>query len=254
MKNIDIRRVSMSNTDSNQSKKRSRLQWIIIGILGMAFLCVCGFVAIAVFGPDTNGVVSDESDTAEVASSLTSEDKPTESTKIEELETSTEMSIKTPESTPLPVPTDTPQPVGLSRENPAPIGNEVITEYQIQKVDELIRPADSKIKQANSFNSDPEPGNEYVMVRVTLQCIQPVSEKCNVYLSDYNLSGSTGLIRDSEWLIAGIPHMLESTEMFGGATLSGWLAFEVSQDETGLILAWEPTFSMSTAYMSLSDN
>jgi hypothetical protein len=47
--------------------------------------------------------------------------------------------------------------------------------------------------------------------------------------------------------------MLESTEMFGGATLSGWIVFDVSQDETGLILAWEPTFSLSTGYISLPD-
>ena len=91
------------------------------------------------------------------------------------------------------------------------------------------------------------------MVRVTIQCIQPPTEKCNVYLSDFELSGSTGLIREPEWAVAGLPHMLESTEMFGGATLSGWLVFEVGQDETGLILAWEPMFSLSAAYMSLPD-
>jgi hypothetical protein len=133
------------------------------------------------------------------------------------------------------------------------MGTEVMTKYQIQKIEEVIRPADDQVAQANMFNPDPEPGNEYVMVRITIQCIQPSGEKCNVYLSDYKLSGSTGLIREPEWVISGLPHMLESTEMFGGATLSGWIVFDVSQDETGLILAWEPTFSLSTGYISLPD-
>ncbi len=88
----------------------------------------------------------------------------------------------------------------------------------------VIRPADAEIERANQFNPDPEPGNEYVMVELVLTCKKDSDETCLVSPAfDLELAGSKGIVREPDIFIAGVPHMLERTEFFGGVTVSGWL-------------------------------
>ena len=64
-------------------------------------------------------------------------------------------------------------------------------------------------------------------------------------------SNKTGVAHDAEWMVTGVDGQLESTEFFGGATVTGSLFFEVEQDETDLLLRYEELFGTDTAYLAL---
>jgi hypothetical protein len=52
-------------------------------------------------------------------------------------------------------------------------------------------------------------------------------------------------------MIAGVAGLLEDSEFFGGATVTGGMIFEVAQSETDLILIYEPFLSTSEAYLAV---
>jgi hypothetical protein len=155
-----------------------------------------------------------------------------------------------------PAPTPTTAPLGSSRSNPAPVGAEVTINDMTMKIIEVTRPADDIVAAGNMFNATPEPGNEYIMVTISVVCNKSSDVTCqlNSYL-DFKLTGSSGSVRDPE-IIVGVAGLLgdplEDTEFFGGATVTGGTSiFEVAQDETDLILIYEPLFGTSKAYLAV---
>ena len=149
-------------------------------------------------------------------------------------------------------PEETIAPVGSSRSNPAPPGSEVTLDDMTFTVGEVVRPADGIVAAGNEFNSEPEAGNEFVMVMLTVRCEKGEDDSCSIS-SAWNLSliGSAGVAHDAEWMVTGVDGQLESTEFFGGATVAGSLFFEVGQGETDLLLRYEELFGSGTAYLAL---
>ena len=143
-------------------------------------------------------------------------------------------------------------PVGSSRSNPAPPGSEVTLDKMTFTVGEMVRPADEIVAAGNPFNSKPEAGNEFVMVTLTVRCEKGEEESCSIGPA-WNLAliGSAGVAHDAEWFVTGVDGQLESTEFFGGATVTGSLFFEVGQDETDLLLRYEELLGSGTAYLAL---
>lgn len=151
-----------------------------------------------------------------------------------------------------PAPTPTTAPLGSSRSNPAPVGAEVTINDMTFRIVELTRPADNIVAAGNMFNATPEPGNEYVMVTISAVCNKSSDQTCQVnpYL-DFKLTGSSGSVREPEMMIAGVAGLLEDSEFFGGATVTGGMIFEVAQGETDLILIYKPFLSVSEAYLAV---
>jgi hypothetical protein len=145
---------------------------------------------------------------------------------------------------------NTPKPIGSARSNPAPFGYEVTIDNMTFKVTEVVRPADTIIKQGNSFNSDAGEGKEYVLVQLNITCNKNSDEKCNVIGLEFSLVGSSGQTYDPEILISGVNGMLETGDFYGGATKSGYLAFIVSKDETNNVLIYESLLG-SPIYLSV---
>lgn len=171
----------------------------------------------------------------------------------------TEVSVSTTEpgvvATEMPAPTIVPTtaPLGSARSNPAPLGTEVDIGSFTLSIGEVVRPANARIAEANTFNSDPEPGNEYLMLVLNATCNKGFDESCSIApIYETSLVGSTGVIREPEIFIAGIDNMFESGEMFGGVTLTGWLVFEVAEGETDLILIYEDFLGRNKAYLAIS--
>ncbi len=148
--------------------------------------------------------------------------------------------------------TPTTAPLGSSRSNPAPVGAEVTIDDMTMKIIEVTRPADDIVAAGNMFNATPEPGNEYIMVTISGVCNKSSDVTCqlNSYF-DFKLTGSSGSVRDPEMVVAGVAGLLEDAEFFGGATVTGGMIFEVAQDETDLILIYEPLLGMSKAYLAV---
>jgi predicted small lipoprotein YifL len=131
--------------------------------------------------------------------------------------------------------------LGTARSNPAPVGSEVIVDDMAFKILGATRPADEIIMAGNQFNSAPEEGEEYVLVELQATCQKSSDDKCSLNpMFNISLIGSSGVMHDLEIVVSGVDGLLESTEFYGGATVSGTLPFIIGQDETDLILVYEP--------------
>jgi hypothetical protein len=144
------------------------------------------------------------------------------------------------------------KPVGSARSNPAPVGSEVVADDMAFKVLSIIRPADDIVLDEDNFNIDPEPGQEYLLVELEITCQESSDEQCNLS-SFWNLSvlGSAGVSHDMELMVTGVEGLLPSVEFYGGSTVSGYVPFIVGQDETDLLLVYEPMFLGDTFYLAL---
>ncbi|MCA9936552.1 MAG: DUF4352 domain-containing protein [Ardenticatenaceae bacterium] len=169
--------------------------------------------------------------------------------------TNTATPIPTITNTPLPTATPTPKPSatpdGRSREQAAPPGFTVVSEDMALGVAQVSEPTQDYLQRANMFNPSPEQGNRTLMVTVAATCLKDANDTCAIYPSDFELFGSAGIIHRRIINIVSVPDELDDVEFFGGATVEGWLAFEVDRDETDLILTYEPLFG-TQVYLQVS--
>lgn len=140
--------------------------------------------------------------------------------------------------------------LGTSRDNPAPFGSEIIADDMSFSVLGITRPATDIIMQGNQFNTEPEENQEYILVDLSVTCKKSTSEQCNLSTYNFKVVGSSGIVRDAEWFVAGVDGILENTDFYGEATLSGKIPFIVGTDEVNLLLVYEPLFGDSF-YLSL---
>jgi len=143
-------------------------------------------------------------------------------------------------------------PLGSSRSNPAPFGTQVTIDEMTFAIDEVIRPADEVVAAGNPFNREPEEGNEYLQVTITVTCNEEADDTCSVGPAlNLTVIGSIGVAHDPEWMVSGVEGQLEQAEFYGGASVSGSMFFEVEKDETGLVLRYEEFFGTDKAFLAL---
>lgn len=231
----------IANEKSEKKGKGRTRTFIIIGV-ALVLLC-CGFAVIGSFLSDSS---EGESDLSEVATEPEVSEIDTEDEEGSGSVVDTPAPTHTIAPTDTPAPTNTPEPDGSSRDLAIPPGEIGQSRDFTLRVIDIERPADDTIQQGNQFNSEAEPGNEFLLVNLEVQCTLDSSETCMFTPSlDFEVFGSSGIIREVEIFIVGVPNMLEQSEFFGGATVSGRLAFEIGQDETDLILKFEPGFGFA---------
>lgn len=203
------------------------------------FLVVLVFLAIAALAcGSTNGV---QVNTPVNTPGETSPDTPAEDPVQENVQTE-------------PEPTAT-KPIGTARSNPAPVGSEIVADNMAFQILSAVRPANDIIKQGNPFNTEPASGQEYILVELQATCQKSSDEKCSLSsFLNFSLIGSLGIEYDPEIMIAGVEGLLDSIDFFGETTVSGYLPFIIGQDETDLILVYEPILFGDTFYLSVPVN
>jgi len=133
--------------------------------------------------------------------------------------------------------------VGTARSNPAPVGSEVIADDMSFVILSAVRPATELIESAYVYNEDPESDEEYILVELKVTCLKSSDATCTFNpLINVKVIGSLGVEYDMKWAVVGVEDLLDYTEFYGGATLTGSLPFIISQDEADLILVYEPLF------------
>ena len=162
--------------------------------------------------------------------------------------------INAPTSTTLSEPTAVPtQPIlGETRDQPYPADAvvEIGDDMQLSILG-VARPANDLVEQGNMFNNTPTPDQEYLVVRLHVQCNKPSNDKCTFSGWYFHAVGADGLVRD-EASVAGIPEDLDSTtEFFGGASIEGNLVFLVPAGDARVVLFYEPLFFGSPIYIAL---
>jgi hypothetical protein len=142
-------------------------------------------------------------------------------------------------------------PAGSALDNPAPPGTAIaVGDLEIQ-VTGVVRPADDIVAGGNMFNPEPEPGNEMVLVTLSVTCQTEEDDTCAFAPSlDFLLVSPQGVHRP-EWLVTGLPNLLSGGEISSGETVSGDMLFEVGKGETGLVLVYTESLGDEVAYLGL---
>jgi len=140
-------------------------------------------------------------------------------------------------------------PAGSALDHPAPPGTAVaVGDLEIQVVG-VIRPADEIVAEGNMFNPRPGPGNEMMLVTLSVTCRLEEGDTCTFApVLDFLLVSPRGVHRP-EWLVAGLPNPLFGGEISSGETVSGDILFEVGKEETGLVLVYSESLGDEVAYL-----
>lgn len=96
---------------------------------------------------------------------------------------------------------------------------------------EYIRGEDANqmIKDANMFNDEPKPGNEYLLVKVRVKYVSGPSELS--VSPTYFKAFANGVGREYAWVVMpDSTPKLDSVELVQGGVIEGWIAFEVPED------------------------
>jgi hypothetical protein len=140
--------------------------------------------------------------------------------------------------------------VGTARSNPAPIGSVITADNMKFEILGSTRPADDIIMSGNMFNTEPEEGEEYILIEMKIQCMKDEDDTCNISQFSFKLIGDEGVTYDAEWLVSGVDGLLESEEFYGGGVVTGSLPFIIKETDEDLIFIYEP-FLGDKFYMSV---
>jgi hypothetical protein len=140
--------------------------------------------------------------------------------------------------------------VGTARSNPAPVGSAITADDMKFEILGSTRPADEIIMSGNTFNTEPEEGQEYILIEMRIECMEDSDDTCNIYKSNFKVIGDEGITYDAEWFVSGVEGLLESEEFYGGAVVSGSLPFIVKETDSELVFVYDP-FLGDKFYMSV---
>jgi len=126
-----------------------------------------------------------------------------------------------------------------TRSDPAPPGSEGSVEGMTIVVRYLTRPANDIVAASSDFALPPSPGKEYILVELEITCEGSYDERCLFEVYNLKIVGDEGVLSYFDWGVAEIEGLLDDTEFFGEAVLSGTALFTIDQDETGLILLYD---------------
>ena len=154
-----------------------------------------------------------------------------------------------------PVPSPTPLAAGDrgNREQPLAIGSTIELNGYTVEVLEFLRgeAALANLLEANSFNGPPAAGNEYVQIHLSV-ANDGTGPDSGSQIQAYRLTGSSSISFDPALVFQTEPGL--DVPLGAGDNTDGWIAFEVSPDETDLILVFGPFVIdgiYSTGYLAL---
>ncbi len=128
-----------------------------------------------------------------------------------------------------------PSSIGESLTTTLGVGQLVTAEYAVL---EIIRgdSAWNKIKLANIYNREPEQNKEYILAKIRFKLIETSDGKgYKIPHTIFSVFSKNGVAYDYSSVIEPEPRLL-SKELYSGATYEGWVAFEVSKEDTEPVL------------------
>jgi hypothetical protein len=147
-------------------------------------------------------------------------------------------------------PGSNPAPVVVTtKDNPAPVGSAVLVDNMNIVVIGKVRPADSLVAKGNMFTDTPAAGQEYMFVTISASCEQATDKQCNFDTYNFKTLGTDGVVKDFKQVTA-IDGLLKYTTFNGGSTLTGILSFLVAQNDTKILLVYQPS-SGDSSYLAI---
>lgn len=222
--------------------KRGLLGKIAIIVPSCFFLSMCGVI----LSPRNSGTPPVNQPVSPASTA--------QATKPEVSALATQPSSPKPTDIPKPTavpPTATSAPVGMSRTSPAPINSEMETGDFKLKIIDWIRPADKIILAANQFNTKAESGNEMILITANIACKKKSDQKCLVTPSSFKVITEDGIVKEPSFAMAGIDGYLKTGEFFGGANVTGKVAFEVPAGKVVILEFTDGLFAPDKRYLGI---
>ena len=121
--------------------------------------------------------------------------------------------------------------------SPAPIGEAVPLGGLSVGVVDVTRAATDVVLAASARNPTPAPGSEYLLVNVSLECITPEEDQCDVsHGVQFHVIDSAGASYEEVGEPLAIPNPFRLSQLTGGAIAQGNIAFIVPIAENGLVM------------------
>jgi hypothetical protein len=147
-------------------------------------------------------------------------------------------------------PTPTLVAVGAAIDKPVPYGYDIILQEIVLRIDEIIR-SDSTVLTDQDGNSVLDNGQEFLLLRITSQCVKPGQDLCFVSPADYQIFDSSGNPLTAESGLTGLNELYTTAEFGSGTSKKGLLAFKVQKGDEYPILSYTQ-FNGSQVFLSLS--
>lgn len=99
-------------------------------------------------------------------------------------------------------------------------------------VKEVVRGSEAlrMLKEANSMNDDATEGFEYILAKVDFKLLDNIEGK-SLSVSGYDFESFSGMNKKYDTASVVIPDPELRTELYKGASATGWVAFKVRQDD-----------------------
>ena len=148
-------------------------------------------------------------------------------------------------------PTPTLVVVGSTIDRPVPLGHDIILTNIVTRVNEINRSANEIVSGELPELPVPASGQEFLLIRITNQCISTGSSTCFIGQTDFQLLDTDGNTVAPVVETSGADGFYEYEEFPRGTSKKGYLTFLVENDVDYPILTYD-SFQKGTVYMSLA--
>jgi hypothetical protein len=143
---------------------------------------------------------------------------------------------------------------GRSADDPAPAGTIIATEGWELTILEVLRGDDAwdALYEASEYNDPPEAGMEYLLVRVAVRNVsdEDAPKRCEYDVLD--VVGDEREVYEHPYLTVPSPKL--EAWLYPTGETEGWVVFQATEGETGLILILSDSyFSSDKRYLSLEE-
>lgn len=116
-----------------------------------------------------------------------------------------------------------------------------ISTFEIS-IDEVVRDAWPLVQRANRFNRAPNDSFGYLALKITMRYFTgPADDAFMVSATDFKLVGVDRELRNLASIIEPEPRL--NGDIYPGATVTGYVVYEIRPSEPGLQLLWETNFT-----------
>jgi len=144
---------------------------------------------------------------------------------------------------------------GITRNSPAIFGSMVTTENWQIKVVSVLRgeSAWENIFARNKFNDPPEPGMEYILVKVYARYIGIDEEGDSIDDYEFESVGSLNILYDNPSIVEPDPGL--DFHNYPGGEIEGWVTLSIAESEALPVMIYDPLFDRNnTRYLALYNN
>jgi hypothetical protein len=155
------------------------------------------------------------------------------------------------------VPTAQPTEAHQGNDNPltaeaAPAGSAVdIGNKMTFTILGVTRPADEIVANGNSFNTAAPEGDEFIQVKVQVNCANEAGTPCRFYPTVMKIHLSDGSTRDLQTFLEGVDDWDTSVDIDGESTQEGVLLFIVPKAEADLVISYKDVYADQPVYLQI---